>query len=99
MIINVLGMNYTLILSDRALSGRECGHCSPDGLTIVIDKDLPPDRHNKTLLRELIRAALSETGHGGAHGDGELTDHLALALYQTLRDCGALNIDCALFKH
>ena len=97
--VSVLGLGYTVEFANLALESGEAGNCSPNTLTIKIDSGLPADLHNKTLLHELIHAALDALGQAGHYEDEPLVDGLALSLYQILRDCGALDMRCKLLKN
>ncbi len=96
--ISILGMRYTVEESNVILEHGESGNCSFDSLKISIDAGLPPDSYNRALLHEIIHAALYELGQEEASQDEKLVDNLALALYQTLRDCGALDTNRSPFK-
>jgi len=96
--LNILGLNYTVEFKNLALGKQECGNCSPDTLEIEIDANLPPDKHNVSLFHEIIHAALYETGNRKEYTNERLIDNLALALYQTLRDSGALNMQWEMLK-
>ena len=96
--VKILGMPYIIKHENSALSYGETGRCSPDALTITVEPNLPADKYNQTLFHEIIHAALSETGNKEEYENERLVSNLALALYQILHDCGALNMDCWLFK-
>jgi len=98
--ISILGMNYAVELYDGlAREETALGTCTSDALLIRIDKSLKPDKHNKTVFHEIIHAALFELQNDKAARDEKMVDNIALALYQTLRDCGALNMDSLLLKN
>ena len=96
--INILGMVYTVESKNLVFEQNDCGSCSPDRLLICVDQSLPPDKYNRVLFHEIIHAAMSELGYKDDYADERLVDNLALALYQTLRDCGALDMGCDVLK-
>lgn len=86
--VKVAGVTYDVVMKEdvRSDADDQCyGLCNFKDLSIELLNDLPEERHNQTLIHEIMHAVFEESGIQ-MEDDEDLVNRLALVWFQVLKD-------------